>query len=936
MQGDTGENEITSTNEIGSQRAGRDIIQGRDINNAGRDISFYYELVEETEFFEPNLEPFGRKFISPNVIPQLIETARRNRLLMLGGSAGIDKSALARNLAWHLSKIQHIVPEIDKIPILEWNHSSSDQPSIEVKLQETTEATIFILPKVSPQDVRYDLSSIKMAADKNHHFVLISTDVPYPSWKLPKDDQHFWQDIPDNLYSVKDLAIFLEQRLTDIKDSLPNGVLGDIPIPEIAENLKTPDNISRFVTLLCAEKKPLQPQVIEDIIKDANDERRTIERWYPTLSSREQLLALGLSFFDDLFDDQFFAAMDRVVESVWQRRDSSLCALDYCDLDKLRNFYDFVETEGRGTKIESRFTEQRRMIFEVAWNSHRRQILTALPVIAQLASDSVAGRSHDPELYGTPARRNQLRRVIGEALSDIALISDSAVKRTLLQLASDENLGVQAVAARAMARWRQYGQDAMLFKTLFEWCEGSRGRDYILATVSLAVSYAARYDSPNQLNYKLCDLLKRIAIDQSPMVRDRFCNHTLKNIIPRHIKQLRDNEILEYMIQYIDLIPEIAKNLSLSYRYNNKDVNETLEIWYNKCVALRSSHENPVEITSREKLLAAVVLTYGQIEYEDVDAAEKAFDRLQNILTTNNHPFVHKMAVIAISHQASNNFEKIEPLLQNLLINVPENDSDEIIQILRDIYLEQRRKLERDDDYYIEVDGTRYSIWIDSERPQTAVEIAMDRWIKSPNNPAAQQIAVRALTKFYYALDQKEEQLILKIREQQKYLNESQTITKSQYELPITSNPVQRIRESKFWDKNTIRLATIRENNYNNIIQGILPEVLAQNESNQQAMAFILRKWHQSRDNEIRTIAMLQDRSIWFIERNILKIGAISCGILALLFIWNTSYSVLIIILLCALVLAWLKTHPSSAKKLNGINSQINQIALRFWDIFHK
>ncbi len=112
-----------------------------------------------------------------------------------------------------------------------------------------------------------------------------------------------------------------------------------------------------------------------NLIQLAQDKQRTLGVWYNTiLNPREQLLALGLSFFDGLFDDQFFAAIEMVVEKVWQRRDSSLRALDYCDLDNLRNFFTFVEAEGYGIKIESRIPEQRSMLFELAWNSHRRNV----------------------------------------------------------------------------------------------------------------------------------------------------------------------------------------------------------------------------------------------------------------------------------------------------------------------------------------------------------------------------------------------------------------------------------------------------------------------------------------------------------------------------------------------------------------------------------
>jgi hypothetical protein len=100
-------------------------------------------LREETDFFEPNLEPFKPpRFISPSITPQILEIIRKNRLLVLGGSDAVDKSALIRYFAWYLSEVDQQVPSIgeNKILILEWNRRSSDLQNIESKLCQTAAA----------------------------------------------------------------------------------------------------------------------------------------------------------------------------------------------------------------------------------------------------------------------------------------------------------------------------------------------------------------------------------------------------------------------------------------------------------------------------------------------------------------------------------------------------------------------------------------------------------------------------------------------------------------------------------------------------------------------------------------------------------------------------------------------------------------------------
>ena len=101
------------------------------------------------------------------------------------------------------------------------------------------------------------------------------------------------------------------------------------------------------------------------------------------------MLVLSLSFFDGLFTDQFFAALEQVVTYVWQRRDSSLLALDYEDLQKLGNYFEFSKikindsnpkgfkfvntsdylTEIEISRIEIRHPDDRLLLFKAAWET---------------------------------------------------------------------------------------------------------------------------------------------------------------------------------------------------------------------------------------------------------------------------------------------------------------------------------------------------------------------------------------------------------------------------------------------------------------------------------------------------------------------------------------------------------------------------------------
>lgn len=894
--------------------------EGHRVVTVGRDLVVADTYVQQkAEFFEPSLEPFKPpRFTSPQIAPQLVEVIRNQRLLVLGGSQAIDKSALARHVAWRLGEtlLQEQALSGDGIPILEW-YRSSDPQSLVVALRETETTTVFILPQILPQHVSYDLFRIQNAASSGQHYVVASTDTPFAGWKLPDSAKKFWLEVsPEGLYGADDLANVLIQKLIDAAESLPPGLLegdlkperplvGNLPIRTVAERLKTPDNIAVFVQSLCAEKGPLEEKAVRNLIELAQDNKRVLGQWYHTLlGPREQLLALGLGFFDGIFDDQLFAALEEVVEGVWQRRDTSLRALDYCDLDNLRNFFSFVEAEAYGTKIESRLPEQRQMLFEVAWNSHRRQILTALPVVAQLVRNSVAWRSLNTELYGTSVRRDQLRRVIGEALSDIGLISTSAVEDTLLQLAVDEEMGVQAVAARAMARWRYYGRDKELFDTLQRWQLEThiidlidsilKGRDeevregpraYIRATVALTVSYAAQYDPPNTLSEELCDLIDQLSIDPNRLVRNRFRYHTLPMVVPLHVAQLRD--ILHDMTRYTDLDHAIGASLALAYRENPEEVLKTLNLWHKECVETRPRRVNEAEITPRENLLATVALAYGEIRYDEAIgplSGDEAFRRLRSILAEERHPFVRTAVVIAISRQARRHFDKVESLLQKLVAEVTENERIEIVKILTDIYLEQRKNL-KDGEDIIEVKGHRYPIWIDSARPITGVERAMYRWSRDAEKPAAQQIAIQASIAFARELEQEEAQRIDEIRKERERVAEE--AEEAEGEAVIEPAISKRPKHSSFMDQLASRLATLRLSHYRLVILGLLPEALAQYRSSRDLMNLVLSKWRRTRDDEMKDISKLLKRAIGLAQNIwVLLIG----GFIVLCVLCSTFY----------------------------------------------
>ncbi|WP_373530218.1 hypothetical protein [Nostoc sp.] len=872
------------------QTAFKDVEVGRDFNFEGDINQIGYQTVvqQKPDFFEPSLERYkSSNFTSPKITSQLIARITKQRFLVLAGSSDVDKESLAKHT------VSCLIEELsfsrgEEIITKEW-HRSSDPQSIDIELQNTEKTTVFILTQVTPQNVGYDLARIQRAAVLREHYVVISTDITFAAWRQPESIRKFWYELSRE--SVADCE-------------------------ELINTLSQEDALSNW--------------------------------YHQKLGSRERLLALGLSFFDGLFDDQFFAALEEIVENVWQRRDASLRALDYCDLENLHNFFNFTETKYQGTKIAIRFSKQRRTLFKVAWNSDRRQILSALPVMVDIVTKSVGGRLANPELYGSETKCREIRTAIAETISDIGSISESSIQTTLLQLSANKNTSVQSTAAYAMARWRDpdYGLDQQLFNTLHTWLdliqarriieqvdailkgrneesnESSKAEDYIKVTVALTVSYAALYDPPlgmlgsEGLSEELYELLKKLANDNSNVVRDAFINNTLPRVLQIHLRQLSKwlHDTIQKQVSYsssensiVKFNKAVARSLALAYTIKSEETREILEKWTEEGLQNLPEYIDISKITSRETLLATVARTYGEIEsVEDINqlTPKDIFERLHAIIQREKHPFVREAILFAIGRQARLHFDAIEPQLQSLVGEVKENERGDIVKTLAEIYFEQRINLSGGDYWsskkFLKIGSTsypyKYQIWTNEQRPQTPIEEAMYDWIKNARNPVAQQIATRSLVSFANQLDKDEEQ------EKDRILNNLDADISSQdikHNTPPTKTSLQDFYVEQIVPWLTIFFKgiqyfafrrdyykpLIREwHYYRQVIAGILPEALKQDSSSQSTMDFVLKKLTGLSDKKLEIIANLLKLAIR-IAKN--PSFVIFCGVLLIiLLLW--------------------------------------------------
>jgi hypothetical protein len=249
---------------------------------------------------------------------------------------------------------------------------------------------------------------------------------------------------------------------------------------------------------------------------------------------------------------------------------------------------------------------------------------------------------------------------------------------------------------------------------------------------------------------------------------------------------------------------------------------------------------------------------------------------LHTILQKERHPFVREAILFAIGRQARLHFDEIEPQFQSLVTEIKENEREDIVRTLADIYFEQRISLSGGDHWsslkFIKTGSTfqryRYQIWTNEQRPQTPIEEAMCDWIKNALNIVAQQIATRSLVSFANQLDKDEEQ------ERDRILKNLDADTSSQNlehrTLPTKTSQDFYVEQITPWltisfkwvqyfvFKRDFYESFVNEwSYYKQAVAGILPEALKQDASSQYTMDFVLKRLTGIPDKKLKIIVDL-------------------------------------------------------------------------------
>jgi hypothetical protein len=308
------------------------------------------------------------------------------------------------------------------------------------------------------------------------------------------------------------------------------------------------------------------------------------------------------------------------------------------------------------------------------------------------------------------------------------------------------------------------------------------------------------------------------------------------------------------------LIIATSKSLASAYQYKRDLVLQILESWYTEAQSGRLERVFVDKLTFSEILLITVFTTYGELDFSGNQATQDITlfaERLKENLRDERHPTVRLFVISALGRQAQQNFSELEPHLQELTQQISRTERDNLAKILGEIYLNQRHILEGGD-AFIEVEGKKYDVWLHSDRPTTAVEKSMSRWLKDDYNAMGQQVAVYALTIFANKLDREES---YKIKELKRELSKSKDkVSNGTYALPIQPGlPPQ----DWYLGKLVPSLATRGLEKYRTSVRNILPEGIRQTENNSESVKFILTRWRISSDSQLKNLSSRLNIAIW-------------------------------------------------------------------------
>lgn len=690
------------------------------------------------------------EYPKPVFIDEILGKAKTEKLVLIGGNNGFNKGQLMKYIALNLKS--------DGLDIKECA-DFDDFYSLSTAISEETNRSIFILYNLTAEAINFRFREFKSLIQKKDHIILSSTQNTYDSWLFHENFENIsWFQIPDNnIYSSETLRTYLEAGLQKKKITL------EINTDEVVKRLSKIEQLDYFIDIVGKSNEKNNHKDIESAIEiSAKDDYSGIDPWFYSLTNFNKLVVIGLTLFDGAYEGQVFAGFDLLVRTGWKNRNKDLRPIDYEDLIPLKSHFKL-----EGKIVQGKFEQQQKKIIQIAWRTHKRYILSAMPVLMDIVYDSASQDKTDWDLFSTPNHRSRIRKILSKTFSIIALQSFEDANLPLLFIASNSLLPVQAVAANAISQWKPSDENK-IYEVLEMWqhetaigllkLEGTSGKaekkervliSNLRSAIALVLCFISMYDKANKLSSRVTDLLLKFLDNNEDVIIERM-QYAIENITESHPLSMKDI-LKDKFLQYIYYIGPVGNGLVNAYNNGfTHDVKSIVTEWLQYCKELKERPEEREDFGHRESILFAVIHTLKYIDYNIEDktiSIAESFQIFEELRKNNHNIYVRKFLLGAIIELIETMFYSSEQVNIHLISNIDAVERESIVSTFRGKYLIQREDLSGGD-YITQFGEFEFYSWSKpDQRSETPIEKLMNEWKKS-SNVVLSQIALESLFEF--------------------------------------------------------------------------------------------------------------------------------------------------------------------------------------------
>ena len=598
--------EIKNISTATIKKLGRDYHVGDNINTYVNNYTsqrrkLHFETVTKgTEEFKDYPKPY--------FIEEIFTRAKSEHMVLVGGISGFNKGLFLQYVAITLKAEGLEVKECADF---------DDFSGLSTAIQEESKQCVFILYNLTAKVISYRFKDLKALGQQKDHIILGSTDEPYQSWMFSEEDTNpSWFQIPEKgLYPKETLAAYLNGALQRKNLKLP------VPTNKIIATLPRLEQLDIFIDTLVKFGSNVDIQTVEKALEiSAKDDYSDIGPWFYSLNGFDKLIVIGLTFFYGAYEEQVFAGFERILRLAWQERNKDLRPIDYEDIIPLMSYLKF-----EGKLITGITEDQRRKVIQLAWRTHKRYILSAIPILEQIIYDSVDTEKVDLELFGTYNHRKRILAVLSDTFSDIALQSFEDVDLSLMVIASKANLNIQMVAANAISRWKEFNEEK-IYDILEMWQQRTAfevinkdANEFIAnvrSVIPLVLFRTSRDDKANNLSSRITDLLLKFLDNTEQIIVERMLV-AIENLTAYH--PIAMNSLLkDTFLKYDYYIGPIRSGFVSAYNNGfDHDVKNILNEWLKYCRELKEKPEERDGFSHRERILSVVILTLKYIDYNN-------------------------------------------------------------------------------------------------------------------------------------------------------------------------------------------------------------------------------------------------------------------------------------------------------------------------------